>query len=423
MIELVQGLLANQMVAGGAALGVTGGAIAALRNVPMRVVRWATKQCTVTADTISTESAHIWLKYWLTQHPYMKRSRKLAVAANYSQDKPTALLSPGAGAHWFFYKRRLVRLSLEQQALDKTMGGSPTERYNLVIMGRDQSIVKELFAEAWETYDKLSQDVARLFISAFGDWRSAGIVRTRALDSVVLPEGVAEGVLQDMREFLTPEAKAWYRRHGIPYRRGYLFEGVPGSGKSSLVTALAGELGRSVYVLNIGSPNMSDDRLQQLLNQVTSGSIILLEDIDAVTLNRSASPGKQKISGELPPMAVEHPVTLSGLLNALDSVTAREDCVIVMTTNHVEKLDPALVRPGRVDLPVSFGYADRSQLVRMFERFFEIPGEDFADRVGEIGRPVSMAEVQQHLLKYRNDAAAALTSVPALIASTGEVNA
>ncbi len=73
----------------------------------------------------------------------------------------------------------------------------------------------------------------------------------------------------------------WYSDRGIPFRRGYLLHGIPGSGKSSLIHAIASELELDVYVLSLSAPWMSDDRLQQLLGVVPKGTMVLLEDLDA----------------------------------------------------------------------------------------------------------------------------------------------
>ena len=78
----------------------------------------------------------------------------------------------------------------------------------------------------------------------------------------------------------------WYRARGIPYRRGYLLHGPPGCGKTSYITALAGELQYSICVLNLSDRSMSDDRLAHRLADAPENSIILLEDVDAVFVSR-----------------------------------------------------------------------------------------------------------------------------------------
>src|SRR5438270_222739 len=101
-------------------------------------------------------------------------------------------------------------------------------------------------------------------------------------------------------------------------------------------------------------------------------------------------------------------VTFTGLLNALDGVVASEGRVMFMTTNHIDRLDPALIRPGRVDVIQGLYYASRHQMHRIWEKFFpEHPelAEKFADCI--LPNTVSMAYLQNYLMAYRGDPEAA----------------
>ncbi len=150
------------------------------------------------------------------------------------------------------------------------------------------------------------------------------------------------------------------RLAGIPYRRGYLLYGSPGSGKSSFIMALAGYLDYNICLLNLSERGMTDDRLTHLLSNAPERSILLLEDIDA------AFTGRQSAAED----GYQANVTFSGLLNALDGVASGESRIVFMTTNHVEKLDPALIRPGRVDVIVELGDAEPEQVRRLVKRFY-----------------------------------------------------
>ena len=92
-------------------------------------------------------------------------------------------------------------------------------------------------------------------------------------------------LVTDVEKFLN--GSRWYYDRGIPYRRGYLLHGPPGSGKTSFVLALAGHLDFNICVLSLSDSGMTDDRLNHLLTQAPPRSIILLEDIDAAFNHRS----------------------------------------------------------------------------------------------------------------------------------------
>ena len=181
-----------------------------------------------------------------------------------------------------------------------------------------------------------------MYVAMGHEWRQFGHPKKqRPLDSVVLDTGITDRLVKDCQEFI--ENVSWYSDRGIPYRRGYLLHGPPGCGKSSFITALAGHLDRGICVLNLSDRLLSDDRLNHLLAIAPQQTIILLEDIDAVFVSREETTEVKAAYQGL------NSVTLSGLLNALDGVASSEGRILFMTTNYLDRLDPALIRPGRVD--------------------------------------------------------------------------
>ena len=127
-----------------------------------------------------------------------------------------------------------------------------------------------------------------------------------------------------------------------------------------LITALAGHLDFNICLLNLSERGLTDDKLNHLLSNAPDRSILLLEDVDAAFL------GRQQAAED----GYQASVTFSGLLNALDGVASGESRIIFMTTNHIEKLDPALIRPGRVDMIAELGDAEREQVVELMVRFY-----------------------------------------------------
>lgn len=121
-------------------------------------------------------------------------------------------------------------------------------------------------------------------------------------------------------------------------------------------------------------------------------SIMLLEDIDAAFTKRSQTDNQ----------GYQSMITFSGLLNALDGVASAEERIIFLTTNHVEKLDPALIRPGRVDLKEFFGNASEYQIRNMFKRFYdnEELANEFVEKIR--GKSVSTASLQGHFVYYKD---------------------
>ena len=173
---------------------------------------------------------------------------------------------------------------------------------------------------------------------------------TRSL-IVIMDEKEKRALLGDINSFLDPGARAWYSNRGIPYRRGYLLHGPPGTGKSSLSLSIAGCFHLDIYILSLSS--IREDGLNRLFAELPQHCVILLEDVDAVSETRSRdSEGEDcKDIGKVP---------LSALLNVLDGVASYEGRVLIITINHVEKLNADLVRPGRTDRKVGFSSRTRT---------------------------------------------------------------
>ncbi len=258
------------------------------------------------------------------------------------------------------------------------------ESYMLTVLGRRQSVARGLIEEIVKFGSKPSESI-KIYSSRFGYWQSRGVGSPRKLDSVVLPRGQSEMILKDAIKFMN--SADWYRSVGIPWHRGYLLSGKAGAGKTSLVSAIAGELKMDLYLLNISGSNMDDERLVGLMADVRPGTIVLMEDVDCTFPDRDTS---KEAKG----------VTLSGLLNCLDGIQSREGCLIFMTSNYADKLDPALVRPGRVDVKLEFGYATLDQAMRLRDRI----APDFPDELLERCDVMTMAEVQQLLLDGQTNA-------------------
>merc|ERR1740120_133604 len=243
------------------------------------------------------------------------------------------------------------------------MGGE--HRLRVMTLGRGNGVINALFQRAFEHATSKLSGHTEVFVgqpqeqAEHSHWRRLEPRRTRPLSTVVASsEPGPESLLEDMKLFLGRED--WYAQRGVPYRRGNLFHGPPGCGKTSFVTAAAGELCCPIYVLNLADPYLSDLGLLKLVTDVPPRSILLVEDVDAAfhevlgKTDSSASGGNAQRDG-----AHMGQLTFSGVLNALDGVAGQEGKIVVMTTNHPEKLDPALVRPGRVDMRASFHCASK----------------------------------------------------------------
>ncbi|KAI4133037.1 MAG: hypothetical protein LQ347_002327, partial [Umbilicaria vellea] len=271
-------------------------------------------------------------------------------------------LIPGPGKHILRYKNAFLMVNRvrETKSMDLQMG-KPWETITLTTLYSQRHIFEALFTEAHTLAQQSTEGKTIVYTSRGTSWEKFGDPRRkRPLDSVILDRGIKERIVADIADFLA--SSKWYYDRGIPYRRGYLLHGPPGSGKSSFIQALAGSLDYNIAMLNLSERGLTDDRLNHLLTIIPRRTLVLLEDADAAFGTRRLQSDSDGYRGAN--------VTFSGLLNALDGVASAGERLLFLTTNHVSRLDDALVRPGRVDMTVRLGEATRHQVGELWRRFY-----------------------------------------------------
>ncbi|RXM95909.1 Mitochondrial chaperone BCS1 [Acipenser ruthenus] len=366
----------------------------------------------ITLEVPSKDKSYQWLLSWITKHA--KHTQHLSVETSYLQHESGRVHTqfdflPSPGNHIIWYQRKWIRVerTREKQMIDLHTG-TPWESVTFTALGRDRQIFFNLLQEARELALKQQEGRTVMYTAMGSEWRPFGCPRRRRpLTSVILERGLAEKIVDDVKDFIANPK--WYTDRGIPYRRGYLLHGPPGCGKSSFITALAGKLEYSICLMSLSDRSLSDDRLNHLLSVAPEQSIILLEDVDAAFVSRelaTENPAAYQGMGRL---------TFSGLLNALDGVASTEARIVFMTTNYIDRLDPALIRPGRVDLKQYVGYCSHWQLTQMFQRFYPTEptgqGEKFAERALAVSQSISAAQVQGHFMLNKQDPRGAIDNV------------
>ncbi|KAG8819120.1 hypothetical protein FRC17_010602 [Serendipita sp. 399] len=357
----------------------------------------------LTATFESNDDAYSWLMIWISRQPIWKRAREVHVSTQswgitVSDFTTRGISVPGEGnddtgarrslhflpsfglSQSFWYRYHWMRVTRMRRALNDT---DTTETLTIRILARSQDVLYKLLVEAKQMYEKEEQHRVSIYTAgsshhwSYNNWCRTGSRPKRPLDSVILDDGLKEMVLQDCQEFMASEQ--WYSERGLPWRRGYLLFGSAGAGKTSLATALAGELNLDIYVINLSKRGLDDSGLSELVSELPARSIALIEEIDAAflrgvsrdTSGDSSTPNKD--GGD------SKGVTLSGLLSSIDGIQASEGRLLFATTNHYHALDPALIRAGRLDVHIEFTDATKQQAKQLFKRFFRVSeGEEIS---------------------------------------------
>ncbi|KAJ7145034.1 hypothetical protein C8R46DRAFT_918936 [Mycena filopes] len=276
----------------------------------------------------------------------------------------------------------------------------------LTVFTRNLSVISELVEEAHLGYQRKIKPYVTIFLAdspSFGGSFLWNVKRKphRPIESIILPGTTASSTTSSPTRSVFFASEAWYHRAGIPHRRGYLLFGPPGTGKSSTIHAVAGELNLEIHSFSLSSAFVDDAFLQRATATIPKRSIVLVEDIDCALPSRdedsdddSDGGGGGRRGGRNDRPSHSSGVTLSGLLNMIDGIGSEEGKLFFATTNYVDRLDAALMRPGRIDRRVRYTLATGAQARGLFERVFkDVEVDGAVEVVGPAAPAISDAEL------------------------------
>ncbi|KAA0041552.1 hypothetical protein IC582_007342 [Cucumis melo] len=238
-------------------------------------------------------------------------------------------------------------------------------------------------------------------------WGSIDLNHPATFDTIAMNPETKKALIDDLNTFI--ERKEYYKRVGRAWKRGYLLYGPPGTGKSSLVAAVANYLKFDIYDMDLREVQCNSD-LRRLLIGTGNRSILVIEDIDcSIELqDRSSDSENQTKSTE------DEKITLSGLLNFIDGLwsSCGDERIVILTTNHMDRLDPALLRPGRMDMHLPMSYCDFSGFKILAYNYLLIQEHPLFEKIEELLNKVEAtpAELAGELMKS-DDAASSLQGI------------
>lgn len=283
------------------------------------------------------------------------------------------------------FEKRYFELSFNRSYRDKIL-----DCYIPYILQRSKDLKAEKKVVKLHTLSSISYPSSKV-------WESINLEHPSTFDTLALDSKLKRAIIDDLDRFV--RGKDLYRKVGKAWKRGYLLHGPPGTGKSSLIAAMANYLRFDIYDLELANIKRDSD-LRRLLLRTANRSILVIEDIDcSVEL-----PDRRGSSSQAEGRPREHQFTLSGLLNFIDGLwsSCGDERIIIFTTNNRDKLDPALLRAGRMDMHISMSYLTVEGFKVLATNYLDIKGHH--SRFKEIeelieSMNVTPAEVAEELMK------------------------
>lgn len=344
---------------------------------------------------------------WYLKSPYSKWSRYLSLDGKYSRwdddedeiadgkKRKTYVIGAGYGTHFFFYKKRLFWFS--KGSLQST--GSEKEKQNIVIktLGRNQQPLIDLV----EDFAVKPKETDLNIFSYKEEWDVISRVNKRPLSSVILRKDIKDALVKNLEYFYSN--RDWYVKRGLSYKQTYILHGLPGTGKSSTIKALASHFNKNICLIDITS--LGNAAFEKAMASVPKNSIVLIEDFDSCrALHSRVEDDSDDPASKLAELT--EVLSLSKVLNVLDGVVSLDDTVVFLTTNHLEKIDAALIRKGRVDYIHEIPYLEDAEVKEYIKLMYpeaEVPQVTFDTIAG--------CDIQSNYLEHREDVNAFVASL------------
>jgi chaperone BCS1 len=302
--------------------------------------------------------------------------------------KPT--FTPNNSTFVIRYGGKNLMVSCNQERMDKMEWGFGLHFATITISGIfAKRTIGCLLQEAMDKYssDRSPGSVGIFIKRGYDGIGEINEVYPKPLNSLIYKGHKQKKIKRDIDEFLSNEK--WYRDRGIPYKRCFCLYGPPGTGKTSLVLSIALEFRRDIYLLDLCSCKEEEDLIRAIA-LAPANAIVVVEDADR-TLAKS-----------------DLRLSISSLLNILDGPFTRKGLLLFMTTNHIERIDPAILRDGRIDVKEEIGHAGKREVEAYLRLFYNTA----------VALPVEielpMASVQEICIRNKNNVQAAIDEIAAI---------
>ncbi|KAK4777107.1 hypothetical protein SAY86_005795 [Trapa natans] len=296
-------------------------------------------------------------------------------------------------------ERRFYRLTFHKRHRDLITGAYVRhvidEGKAIAVRNRQRKLYTNNPSENWHGYKKAK-------------WSHVIFEHPATFDTLAMEPKKKKEIMSDLEKFA--QGKEYYKKIGKAWKRGYLLYGPPGTGKSTMIAAIANLMDYDVYDLELTTVK-DNSELRKLLIDTSSKSIIVIEDIDCsldLTGQRKEDDDDEKEKDPVKKVKKEgidkkgSKVTLSGLLNFIDGIWSAcgQERIIIFTTNFLDKLDPALIRRGRMDKHIEMSYCSFEAFKVLANNYLDLESHHLFDEIEAMLKETNMApaDVAENLM-------------------------
>lgn len=369
-----QQLQTNQFFSAAAMATFAAGAFAYFKGVPIWLYNRFLTHTTYTAVVQQDDELYDYMVEW-TRTVYPHRKRKVQYVSKPVADNGMGYLLKGSDNNtkkilielplqdyfFTFANNRLLKITFDREKFEIAdhAAGDPYYR-TITIQGFfAKRAIDKLLRDVHKEYSDKHHSPSIYAVNHHQYYSNIGYVQGKTLDNIYMPNDIKSKIDEDVRNWI--DSKPDYIRKGIPYKRGHCYYGLPGTGKTTMAKAISLKYNLGIYNLNLNSIT-SESQLTYILSEIPPYSILLIEDIDCYFDGRT-------------PIKKDSPVSFSALLNLLDGINSPNSVLVIITTNDINKLDPALIRPGRIDLVQELLPVTEKEISEYMSMFYNKPIE------------------------------------------------
>jgi hypothetical protein len=391
-------IFSNQFFGGAFWLSIMAAVFYQLKTVPLTIWNLIEKHIFFTAYFDENDRLFFYFEHWL-DHYYKNKYRRVELSLSFgkklnipiekdvlepkpvekeSKKIPKVYQKQLSDTFIIWYKKTPIYIFKGREKLEnaQSLDNIFLNHYKLIGI-RSKKIINRMIKEVldFNTEENIKNKV--YFNNKLGDWCWGGERVMRSENTIFLKPGIKETIFKRLDEFIIN--KDWYQEKGIPYKIGLLLKGPPGNGKTTLFKAIAGKYKREIHYMNLHDYEMSDSGLRNAFRSLNDNSLLIIEDID------SYFEEKRKLRNDK--------ISFTSLINCLDGVLSPEGVIMIFTTNKELDLDPALLRPGRIDFQVEIPKPSIIEVRGLYKHIFE---KDL--NLDNLRNGHSMAEIQNVFL-------------------------